>query len=218
MIRVNVLCEGQTEENFVKGILFDHLIQHEVLVNPINLKGAFNFERVEFNIHTLLKKDSNAVLTTMIDFYGLTSDFPGYSIKNSSPDPVTNVLRLEQELSNAIDAVAPHNGRFFPYLSLHEFEALLFSNPETLEEWLSLDAKFRKGSFGKIRKAFPSPEHINDSPQSAPSKRILKIVPAFKKNLDGPLIAEEIGLNRMRQECAHFDDWIKKLESLSSKS
>jgi hypothetical protein len=32
-----------------------------------------------------------------------------------------------------------HNQKFLPYIQLHEFEALLFSDPKKLEAWLSLD-------------------------------------------------------------------------------
>lgn len=31
-----------------------------------------------------------------------------------------------------------HNDKFIPYLQLHEFEALLFANPDLMEEYINL--------------------------------------------------------------------------------
>lgn len=97
-------------------------------------------------------------------------------------------------------------------LQLHEFEALLFSDPQKLEDWLSLDTVIPYNSFANIRNAFDTPEDINDSPHTAPSKRILSIAKSYNKVVDGNLIAQDIGLNRIRQQCPHFDAWLLKLE------
>jgi hypothetical protein len=64
----------------------------------------------------------------------------------------------------------------------------------------------------EIRSEFPSPEHIDDRPDLAPSKRILDVLPGFKKTVAGPLIARQIGLSTLRQECRHFNEWIGRIE------
>ena len=59
------------------------------------------------------------------------------------------------------------------------------------------------------------PEDINDSPETAPSKRILSIFPegTYSKPEHGPLIAEAIGIDAMRQKCAQFDAWVAHLQA-----
>ncbi|NJL76090.1 MAG: DUF4276 family protein [Saprospiraceae bacterium] len=60
------------------------------------------------------------------------------------------------------------------------------------------------------------PEEINESAQTAPSKRIIQYLPNYEKQKSqvGPMIAEDIGLELLRQRCPHFNEWITKLESL----
>ena len=48
-------------------------------------------------------------------------------------------------------------------------------------------------------------------PNTAPSKRILKIFPYYKKVLDGSVVAKAVGLDKIRQECHHFDSWVTRL-------
>jgi hypothetical protein len=62
-----------------------------------------------------------------------------------------------------------------------------------------------------------SPEEINDSKETAPSKRIEKIVSNYAKITSGIPLAEDIGLKEIREKCLLFNDWIKWLESLSQK-
>ncbi|WP_265306910.1 DUF4276 family protein [Verminephrobacter eiseniae] len=54
-----------------------------------------------------------------------------------------------------------------------------------------------------------------DSPQTAPSKRILAAMPGYRKILHGPQIACAIGLHPMRAACPHFDHWLQKIEGLA---
>ena len=93
---------------------------------------------------------------------------------------------------------------------MHEFEGLLFSNCERLpKDW---PTGFR-ASFQAIRNQFDSPEEINDSPETAPSKRVEGLVPGYEKPLLGALAAIEIGLDAIRAECPHFNEWLTQLES-----
>jgi hypothetical protein len=68
-------------------------------------------------------------------------------------------------------------------------------------------------SLQEIRDGFNTPEEINDSPITAPSKRVKEIVPGYQKPLLGVLAILEIGLIRIRAECPHFDRWLRQLES-----
>ena len=104
--------------------------------------------------------------------------------------------------------------RFVPYIQLHEFEALLFSDPAAFTEMFPN----REGAIAQltdIRKKFHSPEDINDGQLTAPSKRILNVLPDYQKSVAGILIAQRIGLAKIRSECGHFNDWLIKLIALA---
>jgi hypothetical protein len=93
---------------------------------------------------------------------------------------------------------------------------LLFSDVEALAEveanWGAALKKLRE-----IRKVFETPEHINDSPQTAPSKRLQSMLfPKYDKTLHGPRAAQAIGLQTIMGQCAHFRGWVEKLRALSS--
>ena len=124
-------------------------------------------------------------------------------------------VNIEEAFKNDIEKSGQSVYRFIPYFQLHEFEAILFSDCVTMEDFLSLDYNFPVGSLQNIRNKFESPEHINDSPLTAPSKRILAIIPSYEKVADGILIAEAISLDTIRKECAHFSSWLNMLENLS---
>jgi len=115
---------------------------------------------------------------------------------------------LASEMGNRFDA-----GRFVPFVVMHEFEGLLFSDCAAFSRGIGREDL--EVSLREIRSAFTTPEDINDSPVSAPSKRIESLVPGYQKPLLGLLAVLEIGLFRIRQECPHFDGWLKRLESLA---
>jgi hypothetical protein len=60
-----------------------------------------------------------------------------------------------------------------------------------------------------------TPEEINERPEFAPSKRIIDLFPAYKKTLHGPTTAARIGLETIRNECPHFNEWMNKLEAFA---
>jgi hypothetical protein len=99
-------------------------------------------------------------------------------------------------------------------VQLHEFETLLLVDPDRLLEMYpdaALNVKRLKANIGNT-----NPEEINESPQTAPSKRIIRFLPDYEgqKAQVGPLVAEDIGITQLRKKCPHFDAWISKLENL----
>lgn len=212
MSRVLVFVEGQTEETFVRDLLVPYFSRLGIYLTPILAQtspghkgGIVSYGKVKHQLTRLCRQDQGAYVTTMMDYYGLPNDFPG--LDGRVPDAHEQVARLEQALQQDIDAP-----NFIPNLMLHEFEALLFSAPEKFAEWL--DDQALLAPMAAIRGAFATPEHINNSPQTAPSKRILALVPHYKKTVDGPLIAEDIGLDAIRAQCPHFNNWIERLLAL----
>lgn len=216
MSRVYLLVEGQTEETFVNELLVRHYGQMELYLTPIIVStspgyrgGVVSYAKVRPQIEKLCKQDPKAYVTTMFDLYALPSDFPGKSSQTypAAANGHKKAGFLEVELAKDIG-----QRNFIPNLLVHEFEALLFAQIDAFEEWTDSDQKLE--TLRKIRET-TSPEDINDSQQTAPSKRILSAMPGYQKTFHGPLIACGIGLDSMRAVCPHFDGWLRKIEALA---
>jgi len=206
MIRVNIFVEGQTEETFVRELLYDHFLQQNIYVNPILLGGAVTYGKIRKELYRKCSEDSTAFVTTMLDLYGLPKDFPGKSSIPTTNNPFEKAEYLEQQMGIDIGLQ-----NFIPNLLVHEFEGLLYSNTEAFLAWFDQSVVEHLESESKL---FPSPEHINDSPITAPSKRILRCCPGYDKPLHGSLIAMDIGLDTIRKQCQHFDKWLTRLENI----
>ena len=137
MQRVNVLCEGATEYNFVVEVLCPYFISKGLILHPYDLGGGFSYASLKYQIIKSLNYEQNAYVTTMVDLYGMNDGFPEYSAQSSRPS-LEKVAAIETAIKKDILTTATvHNEKFLPYIQLHEFEALLFSDPSKLEEWLS---------------------------------------------------------------------------------
>ncbi len=221
MIRVYVFAEGQTEETFVRDVLTPHYARQQIFfdvivaqTSPGHKGGIVSYGKVKYQLERICKQHHSAYITTMIDLYGLPNDFPG---KTSATYPATGTAEqkasfLEQQL--AADINQPN---LIPNLMVHEYEALLFCQPEKFSDWID-DASGAVATLQKARAGVESPEKINDSPHTAPSKRILAVMPQYQKPLHGPLIAGDIGLDEMRRQCPHFNQWLGRIEQLAENS
>ena len=145
-------------------------------------------------------------VTSLVDFYG----FRGKG--DRTVEELEEVLGLEvrMKVAGQLD-----QRKVIPYVQIHEFEGLLFSNVRAFSA-LASASESQVEELGSVRTRFTTPEDINDNPESAPSKRIKNVLPGYQKVVDGNLIATEIGLERVRSECPRFDQWLAKLESLGS--
>lgn len=207
MTRLAISVEGQTEEEFVKESLAVHLRERGVYAEPILLGRARRRVRGGGNvtIDGLAKemrhlRGSYDAVTSLVDFYGFRGK------KTMSPDDLIQAIRRSARRTRRL-----RDQSVFPYVQMHEFEGLLFSHVDAFE------AVFHNApmeDLRSIRFAFDTPEHINDSKDTAPSKRIGKLIQSYRKTLHGPLLAERIGLDRIRAECPRFDAWLRRLESL----
>ncbi len=104
--------------------------------------------------------------------------------------------------------------RFIPYIQLHEFEALILSDPNSLNcEYLE-HAKPISNLIAMVDEK--NPELINDGVQTAPSKRILEEIPEYNKVTAGVTVTRAIGLKKLRERCPHFDEWLTLLEKSSA--
>ena len=90
-----------------------------------------------------------------------------------------------------------------PYIQVHEFEALLFSDLNAFEK-----ATGHAGAASELEVGVP-PEEVNGI--RPPSKRILASYRDYDKVNDGALAAEAIGIPAMRSACPRFDAWLANL-------
>ncbi len=217
MTRVTVIVEGPTERAFVQEILAPFLWPANIYVTPIVLGvpghkgGRTNYARVKKDVLRVLGEDRRAYCSTMIDFYGLGKGFPGMPLPPNLAN-VDKVIHLERAMKTDVIVQVPDlrpDVRFVPYLQLHEYEALLFSDPDAFASGISQPDIAEP--LRNIRQKFPTPEDIDDSPTQAPSKRVLQLCPLYSKVLDGTRAAGAVGIPAMERECRHFRDWLDRL-------
>ena len=204
MIRLAISVEGETEEAFVKNVLANHLNPLGIYPTGILIRGRGGNVSVERLVPVMVNFtwEFDAV-TSLVDFYGF---------RNKGE---RSVDELEAHLLCEINKKNLGPGRVFPYVQKHEFEGLLFSDTSAFGVIADLDER-NIIALSNIRGQFDSPEHINDGPESAPSKRILHTVKKYDKVRYGWEIAQKAGLDKIRRECQRFHDWLTRLEGLAS--
>lgn len=216
MTHVYLVVAGPTEQAFVTGTLAPHLLRfgtyaYPILIGSVGHKGGrVSFDRAARDIGLLFKQHGHRhgiQISTMFDLYGLGKGFPN----PGSPiptDPWQKVVAFERAIDEAIG-----DPRFFAYLQLHEFEALLLCAPEKLgtiyDDQPAADALAR--SMDGL-----APEAVNDERETSPSHRIIDHFPRYArdKTTTGPLCAEDIGLEQLRGACPHFGAWLTRLEQI----
>ena len=224
---IHVLCEGQTEQGFVEKVLRPYLQDKGItgikstLIETNKKKNArggllsYNHALTDLRLLQRTKIDGDFerhIFTTMFDFYALPDDFPGFEKIKTIRDPYLKVSNLEKDFADEIN-----DNRFIPYIQLHEFEALLFCGIEYIAE-LYPGCEKRCEQLTQALKNVGNPELINNSPHTAPSKRIIKAIEGdnkthynYNKPKTGRFVTEKIGIDELRSKCKHFDEWIEKL-------
>lgn len=223
MKRLFIVVEGETEERFVRTVLYPYFINLGIHIEAqswiTNRKlgttgGGNSFALVENHLRRLISRyriDDKVFFSVMVDLYGFPKQ--GNSVYDDSLSKITNgknrALLLEEKMESRLSC-----RNFIPYVQLHEFEALLLSKPAELGIFYTDKEKEIRALIREIQGFIP--EEINETPEGAPSKRIIKHIPAYKrqKTTAGVITAERIGLEHLRSTCSHFNDWITKLEAI----
>lgn len=221
--KILMLVEGATELTFIRDVLNPYLFPEQIsLVSKLvrtrqprasqaAIKGGVsNYNKIENDLKPLLYDSSAIAVTTMFDLYALPADFPGQTDEELK---TKHGAERAEYLENKWKKQFPEHYRFIPYLSVHEFEALLFTKPEIIAQEVPEIDEVTLKQLQAIRISFQNPEDINM--KSPPSKRTIELIPGYRKIQDGKSIAETIGIEAMRKSCPHFDNWLKKLETLS---
>jgi Domain of unknown function (DUF4276) len=226
MNRLVVHVEGPTEETFVKEVLGPHLMNygyHAVwprIVGNARLDrrsgGIKGWPSVRKDLIEHLQENRGCRATSMVDYYALPQTgvkaWPGRAEAACLPY-AKRAIHVENALMVDIQKRVDYRLaiRFRPFVTMHEFEGLLFSDCRAFSNGIGKPGLER--DFQTIRDQFASPEEINDSPLTAPSKRVEALVPGYSKPLLGVLAALEIGLGPMRAECPIFRRWLEDLET-----
>ena len=203
MIRLAIVAEGQTEAEFTKGVLAKHLRPLNVEPTPVAMRGNVSVQRVAQYMADLYR--SHNAVTSLVDFYGFKrkGNASADELETKIRDQVHKVVRRGWDERNVL-----------PYVQRHEFEALLFTDVAAFSS-IDVDEE-AMGRLQAVRSQFATPEDINDHRDSAPSKRISQVVP-YNKAAEGPVVAAEIGLEKMRSACPRFGAWLTRLEALGSR-
>lgn len=216
MIRaIYIICEGQTEEEFVNGILRPYFNSHQIYdVRPILMStskahkgGDVKYARLKFNIDNLLNRETDILVTTFIDFFRLKNDFPKFEDAQAIQNKIQKIQFLEQAFAEAIN-----NPQFIPYIQLHEFEGLLFASKDGFEFLPDLKPASLKSLLSAVNEK-ENPEELNDGELTAPSKRLEQLIPGFDKNKPfyGGLIAEVNTIQAILKRCIRFNNWVETL-------
>ena len=220
---LHLLVEGETEKRFTKTILSSHLatkgiyLSCSLLSKPGQKGGDVRFARAKKEIANFIKQRPDTTISLLIDYYGLDPNWPGVQAIPENSTSLQIAKRINSATHQAITQELSGNyyvsSRFIANVLVHEFEALLFSEPQVLAKNIGVPPS----AIESITNKFSDPEAINNSQATAPSKRITQLNPSYsyKKTLDGIKIAREIGLDRIREQCPVFNQWLTKIEALA---
>jgi hypothetical protein len=218
-VEIMAIVEGRTEQIFIQDMVGPFLATQGIYMRPVLISkpgqkgGDVKFARAKNDIGLHLKQRKDTFLTLFVDYYGLKSDWPGReeaktkSLPGEKAEVINNATK---DQVNALFADYDSDRRFIPYICIHEFEALLFSEPAILASRLHVPQK----RIDKILSECKAPEKIDDSPDSAPSKRLESLSDRFKKTTTGIAVAKAIGLPKIRAKCPVFDAWLTEVEKL----
>ncbi|MGM9735049.1 MAG: DUF4276 family protein [Candidatus Cryptobacteroides sp.] len=213
MKRLIIVAEGQTEQVFINEVLAPYMSKFGFRsITPILIKkknghgGLVNYQHLFNTIRGLLASQKNDfIVSTLVDYFRIPNNMPHYDEAMIQSNDLLRADYLQKSFLADIN-----DRRFIPYIQLHEFEALLFSNNNGF-------AKYWNDDMSKLTKSivdmYQNPEDINSSPETAPSKRLLAINKKYDKVIDGNLIAIEVGIHEMINKCPRFAKWIDCLIS-----
>lgn len=214
MIRLAVSVEGPTEETFIDTVIATHLAGRDIWVTPVVLRrakgrrgGGGNVTVGRLVSHMIALSSYDAV-TSLVDLYGF---------RDRGRD---SAEQLQRRLFREIDGrmhLDANPSKIFPYVQQYEFEGLLFSNAAAFAAAAGARPE-EVAELERVRKAFATPEDIDDGRQSAPSKRIARALRSYDKPVHGPQVARAIGLPVIRAECPRFDRWVSWMEALGAEA
>ena len=215
---VYLVVEGATEQLFVERILAPYCAMHGVYLHSTQVPkkgekgGDVRFARVKTCVGNFLKQRSDTRVGTFFDYYGL-KDWP--SLDEVRAAQGLSTAEIARRLNDSATAELAHEfpelnvaNRFVPFMAVHEFEALLFSDASLLASSLGIDVAL----IDEALRVYGSPEAINTRSDKIPSRQIANWLEGrYIKTVQGIAVADKIGIDKMRFACHNFDDWLNRL-------
>lgn len=193
---VSVICEGQTEVDFIKKLNRKYFNIRNISLKPITLNktsamnGNVSMDRLVY----FIKRAPEVIVTTFVDYYGFKGEIG------------KSYMELERQIKKLSE-----KEHIIAYVQLHEIEALWFTNINAIKDVKDASTD-QMQSLEEIVKTYPNPEDINNSRETAPSKRLETIFKDYKKIRDGNAIADKISIEEMKKKCPHFSNWLDEIE------
>jgi hypothetical protein len=215
------IVEGETELEFINRIVIPYLYRNGlstmIKAIPVTMSGGGhgfnNIQHFKNTIEPILKNRNQPLITTMLDYYGINSEtkLPGFLECDKLSFIDDKIICLENALNQQVQSIQSYQF-FIPYIQKHEMETLLFANPE---EGFDLESEAIKNDVLEVCKVFSNIEDINNSYETAPSKRLEKIYTdnnsRYQKGADAVDIAELTGIEIMLAKSPRFKNWIENL-------
>ncbi|OAV74101.1 hypothetical protein Barb7_02448 [Bacteroidales bacterium Barb7] len=219
MKRIIIICEGQTEQMFCEQTLSPYFSRKEINIQPSLINsgrgGITGWHKLKREIENYLKQDQTVYVSMLVDYYGIYKEhqFPSWEESFKMADKSELLNFLEQKMKEDIN---PSFGyRFIPYMQLHEFEGLLFNNIDVFRQQFTTSELAGMAELQETFKQFGgNPEMINNNKETAPSKRLERIIRGYNKVVYGNILAEAIGLENIKSKCPRFNGWISKIENI----
>ncbi len=217
--RIIIICEGPTEVEFCKDVLYSYFLAKDIYIQTPLIKksggGIVPWSVLKKQIDNHLLQDKEAFVTTLIDYYGIVDkyQFPDWTASKAIADKAKRMDLLEKGMKDSIDPSI--NVRFEPYIQLHEFEGLLFNDMTVFVKQIPSSDFTNQTELTNTIASNPNPELINDTPNNAPSYRLKRLIKGYNKIVYGAILAKEIGLNKIRAKSPRFNSWIERLENIT---
>lgn len=180
-----LLCEGQTEEQFVKQVLVEPILyskgalslQPQVLVTR-EAKGGrpaahggvgWSFATIDKNLGALAKQRPLHSVSSMIDLHRLPADWKDFVDEAlarpalAESDPARRASMIERAIQQKYAPLFSYGVTFEPFLLVYEFEALLFSDPTKFVSSAATDGLFYAMSDDDNRKLVGAVTAIRDA-------------------------------------------------------
>lgn len=215
MKRLIIICEGPTEQAFCNDVLHSHLSTKDIALEAPTIKhsngGIVAWDTLKKQIVRHLN-EGNSIVSLFVDYYRIRDSyhFPGWMESKCINNIYDRMHFLFEQMSLDIDENL--RSRFIPYIQLHEFEGLLFSNIAVFQNNFTkqeLDFQQLEDAINSVK----TPEEINNGPATAPSERLKKAIKGYDKVVYGACLASDIGLNTIREKCILFNEWVMNLET-----
>jgi hypothetical protein len=227
MREVIVLCEGKSEQLFCRTVVTPHLHEQGVDVRPrlggkpgrTRHGGIAHWPVFKGELIKLAKERADRHVSVLVDYYGMPLNWPGRREASSKPVSERGSHVEEQLRADWPDEFAD---RFIPCVQLHEFESLLFVDPEVTALSIAFATGVERprvvGELARIkRECGGDVERIDDAPETTPSHLLRELIPGYIKVAWGVPAAGEIGIEALRNGCAWLNRWLRALEALRSR-